>query len=66
MIGMLLRRIAKLEALCPSGITAGPVFTSDALDPKVAEMLTAVGGDISLLDLAQLQIIEADIRRLTV
>lgn len=59
------RRISKLDADRARRVS-GPMTEFSSLSPEVQAIWVAVGGDFSLLDLAQLQIIEADIRRLTV
>jgi hypothetical protein len=60
------RRVTKLEAMRPTRNLADQMLPVDALHPNIVEMLSSVGGDVSLLDLSQLNRLEADLRRLTV
>ena len=59
----LARRLAKIEARCPA---LGPVQMVDAnlLDPEVLALWLAV--DIDQMNLEQLDLLEENLRRLTV
>lgn len=61
----LARRIANLEEKRPARSVAGPTVALSELDPVVAAVFVARGGDVGQMTLSELNALEAELRRFT-